>query len=317
MRVVAADEIDRALSFPTLIEALAEAFRGDLIAPARHHHEIARPGADATLLLMPAWTGAAAGASFLGVKVVSVFPENGARGLPSVLGTYLLMDGATGAPLAALDGTRLTVWRTAAASALAARHLAREDASRMAMVGAGALAPFLIRAQMSVRPIRHVKLWNHRPEKAAALAAELSGQGLPVEATTDLEGAVRAADLVSCATLSTAPLVRGAWLRPGAHLDLVGAFNLAMREADDEALRSARVYVDTPAAKVEGGDVAVALKSGTLEETAVKGDLFGLCRGDAEGRRSSDEITLFKSVGSAIEDLAAAMAVWRHLEPPV
>jgi ornithine cyclodeaminase/alanine dehydrogenase-like protein (mu-crystallin family) len=315
MRVVAADEIDRALSFPTLIEALAEAFRGDLIAPARHHHEIARPGADATLLLMPAWTGAAAGASFLGVKVVSVFPENGERGLPSVLGTYLLMDGATGAPLAALDGTRLTVWRTAAASALAARHLAREDASRMAMVGAGALAPFLIRAQMSVRPIRHVKLWNHRAEKAAALAAELSGQGLPVEATTNLEGAVRAADLVSCATLSTAPLVRGSWLKPGAHLDLVGAFSLTMREADDEALRRARVYVDTPAAKVEGGDVALALKSGALEETAVKGDLFGLCRGDAERRRNSDEITLFKSVGSAIEDLAAATAVWRHLEP--
>ena len=312
MRVVTADGIDDALTFPVLIDALDEAFRADLVAPARHHHEIEGPGAAGTLLLMPAWTGAAAGAArFMGVKIVSVFPDNGAQGLSSVLGTYVLMDGATGAPLAALDGTRLTLWRTAAASALAARHLARRDASRMAMIGAGALAPFLIRAHLSQRPIGQVTLWNHRPDKARALAAALSREGLPVEATTDLEAAVRGADLVSCATMSTTPLVRGAWLRPGAHLDLVGAFNLAMREADDEALQRARLYVDTPAAKVEGGDVAVALRSGALDESAVKGDLFGLCRGDAPGRGTPDEITLFKSVGSAIEDLAAATAVWR------
>jgi ornithine cyclodeaminase len=142
MRVVSAAEIDGALTFPALIDALDEAFRSDAVVPVRHHHEIERPGAHATLLLMPAWTGASEAQGFVGVKVVSVFPDNGAKGIPSVLGTYLLMDGATGAPLAALDGTRLTHWRTAAASALAARYLAREDASRMVMVGAGALAPF-------------------------------------------------------------------------------------------------------------------------------------------------------------------------------
>src|SRR5688572_29179469 len=131
MRVVGADEIDRALAFPALIDALADAFAGDVAVPVRHHHAIARPGADATLLLMPAWTAAAAADGFVGVKIVSVYPDNGARGLPTVMGTYLLMDGATGEPRAALDGTRLTVWRTAAASALAARHLARADASRM------------------------------------------------------------------------------------------------------------------------------------------------------------------------------------------
>ncbi|HST95118.1 MAG TPA: ornithine cyclodeaminase family protein, partial [Microvirga sp.] len=242
MRVVTSAEIDRVLTFPALIEALAEAFRGSMVTPVRHHHEVERPGAHGTLLLMPSWTGPAMQDGFLGVKVVTVFPENGTRSLPSVMGSYLLMDGSTGEPVSVLDGARLTVWRTAAASALAARYLAREDASRMVMVGAGALAPFLIRAHMSQRPIREVALWNHRPEKAEALAAELAREGLPVAAVTDLEAAVRGADLVSCATLSTAPIVKGAWLKEGAHLDLVGAFNLRMREADDEALRRSQVY---------------------------------------------------------------------------
>jgi len=311
MRVVPAAEIDRALSFPALIDALSEAFRGDVVTPVRHHHEIERPGADGTLLLMPAWTGPATPDGYVGVKVVSVFPDNGTKNLPSVLGTYLLMRGETGEPVAALDGTRLTVWRTAAASALAARYLARPDAARMVMVGAGALAPFLIRAHVSGRPIREVSLWNHRPERAESLAAELRDEGLPVTAVTDLEAAVRAADLVSCATLSTAPVVRGAWLKQGAHLDLVGAFNLKMREADDEALRRADVYIDTPAARTEGGDVALALQSGAIAPDHVRGTLADLCRRPPQ--RAGEAITAFKSVGTALEDLAAAMLVWRSL----
>jgi ornithine cyclodeaminase len=309
MHVIDAAGIDRVLTFPSLIDALAEAFRGDVVTPVRHHHEVERPGAHGTLLLMPAWTGPATPGGYVGVKIVTVFPENGARNMPSVLGTYLLMDGATGEPRAALDGSRLTVWRTAAASALAARHLARRDASRMVMVGAGSLAPFLIRAHASQRPIRQVALWNHRPEKAESLAAELRAEGLPVTAVADLEGAVRQADLVSCATLSAAPIVRGAWLKAGAHLDLVGAFNLKMREADDEALGRAQVYIDTEAAKTEGGDVALALAGGAIGRDHVRGDLFDLCR--TPPSREADAITVFKSVGTALEDLAAAMLVWR------
>lgn len=314
MHVISAAEIDRVLTFPDLIDALAEAFRGDIVTPVRHHHEIERNGAHGTLLLMPAWTGPKTEDGFVGVKIVSVFPENGAKNLPSVLGTYMLMDGATGEPRAALDGTRLTVWRTAAASALAARHLAREDSHRMVMVGAGSLAPFLIRAHMSQRPIREVALWNHRPERAQSLAAELKAQGLPVTAVADLEGVVREADLVSCATLSTTPVVKGAWLKPGAHLDLVGAFNLRMREADDEAVRRAQVFIDTQAAKHEGGDVALALKGGAIAEDHVRGDLFDLCRNPPQ--RDPQAITLFKSVGTALEDLAAAMLVWRGVAKP-
>ncbi|MDF2813351.1 MAG: ornithine cyclodeaminase family protein [Microvirga sp.] len=314
MRVVTSAEIDQVLTFPALIDALADAFRSDMVTPIRHHHEIDRAQSHGTLLLMPAWSGAGSADSFLGVKVVSVFPDNGAKNLPSVLGTYLLMDGTTGAPRAALDGTRLTVWRTAAASALAARFLAPPEATRMVMVGSGSLAPFLIRAHMSQRPIREVMLWNHKPEKAATLAATLRDEGLPVTATTDLEGAVRQADLVSCATLSREPIVQGEWLKAGTHVDLVGAFNLTMREVDDRALQRSQVYVDTKAAKSEGGDVALALRSGAIAESAVRGDLFDLCA--RAPSRDPEAITLFKSVGTALEDLAAAMLVWRSLPKP-
>jgi ornithine cyclodeaminase/alanine dehydrogenase-like protein (mu-crystallin family) len=313
MLFISAAEIDRILTFPSLIDALADAFRGDMVVPVRQHHEIERVGSHATLLLMPAWTAATASGGAVGVKVVSVFPDNGAKGLPSVSGTYLLMDGATGVPTAAMDGARLTVWRTAAASALAGRYLVRDGARRMVMVGSGALAPLLIRAHLSQHQLDEVLLWNHRGEKAEALAAELRAEGLPVSASRDLEAAVRAADLVSCATLSTKPLVRGAWLKPGAHLDLVGAFNLSMREADDEALQRSVVHIDTKAARTEGGDVALGLKGGAIAEGHVKGDLFDLCRGTSAARPSPEAITLFKSVGTALEDLAAAMLVWRSL----
>jgi ornithine cyclodeaminase len=313
MRVITTEEIDRTLTFPALVEALAEAFRDGFVVPTRHHHEMEQPGAPATLLLMPAWTGSPDRDGFAGVKVVSVFPDNSSRGIPSVQGTYLLLDGRTGTPLAALDGTRLTLWRTAAASALAARYLARPDAARMTMVGAGALSPFLIRAHASQRPISEVRLWNHRPERAEALAATLRAEGLPVTAEADLETALRDADLVSCATMSSEPLVRGAWLKEGAHLDLVGAYNLRMREADDDALRRGRVFVDTPAALTEGGDVALALAGGAISRADVRGTLDDLCRHGAPSRAAA-EITIFKSVGTAIEDLAAARLVWRSIE---
>jgi ornithine cyclodeaminase len=314
MKVVTADAVDSVLDPVSLADALADAFRGDIVVPVRHHHEVERPDGDATLLLMPAWTGSAAAESYLGTKLVTIFPGNGARGLPSVLGTYMLMDGATGAPLAAIDGTRLTVWRTAAASALAARRLARPDASRMVMVGAGALAPFLIRAHCAHRPIMDVALWNHRPERAEALARALVGQGLPVRAVANLEEAIARADIVSSATLSNEPLIRGAWLKPGAHVDCIGAFKPSMRETDDEVIRRASLFCDTRAGALkEGGDLAQPLAAGLIAETDVLGDLYDLARGAHPGRTSPDEITLFKSVGTAIEDLAAAVLVWQRV----
>ncbi len=311
MRIVTATDLDRDLTFPALVVALRDAFRGGFTAPTRHHHHVGSEGGPgATHLLMPAWSAAApAAGAYVGTKIVDVFPDNGRLGLPAVMGVYVLQSGETGAPLAVLDGTRLTHWRTAAVSALGADILARPDASRLLVVGSGALAPFLARAHASVRPPSHVAVWNHRPAGAERLAADLRANGLPAVAVTDLEAAVRSADTITCATLSTAPLIRGAWLRPGQHVDLVGAFTLAMREADDAALARARIAVDTPAALTEGGDVAIALRDGVLRSADIV-DLGSLCRGEATGRRSPEDITVFKPVGTAIADLATAILAW-------
>jgi ornithine cyclodeaminase len=318
MRIVAAEDIASVLTYGGLVEALAEAFRAGITAPPRHHHTIAQDGADATLLLMPAWTDA--GERYLGCKIATIFPGNAKLSQPTLHGQYLLMSGETGEVLALLDARELTAWRTAAASALASRFLSREDAAHLLMVGAGGLAPHLVRAHGSVRPLTRVTIWNRSKAKAIALAFGLAVGGVEVEVADDLEEAVREADIVSCATLSATPLVKGAWLKKGAHLDLVGGFTPKMREADDLAVTRARVYVDTRAgAMKEAGDIAIPIRKGVLARTAIRGDLFELCRGKAKGRHSgrtsASQITLFKSVGTALEDLAAAMLVWKSLQP--
>jgi ornithine cyclodeaminase/alanine dehydrogenase-like protein (mu-crystallin family) len=316
MRIFDGAAVDAALSYPALVDILQAAFVKGAIAPPRHHHAIAlqsRP--EATLLLMPAWEAREPGSPFvgryLGFKSVTVYPDNAAHGRPAVLGTYLLMSAETGETLAVMDATRLTAWRTAAASALASRYLSRPDAEHLLMVGAGALAPFLVRAHASVRPIGQVKVWNRSRPAAEALAAELARAGISATVAGDLATAVAEADIVSVATLSSEPLVRGAWLKPGAHLDCVGAFKPTMRETDDEAARRARIFVDTRAgALAEAGDILQPLQAGVIGREAVLGELAELCRGTIQGRTSPEEITLFKSVGASIEDLAAAVAVY-------
>jgi len=331
LRIVTADDIDRVLTYPLLIDALADAFRGEIAVPVRHHHSIPQPGADATLLLMPAWTNnsgarpdakpastfagrASRGERYLGCKVVTVFPDNAKTGKPSVYGQYLLLSGESGEPLALMEGRKLTAWRTASASALASSYLSREDSSHLIMIGAGTLAPHLVRAHASVRPIKRVTLWNRTKERAVALGFALADAGLIVDVTDNLAEAVGTADIVSCATLTLEPLIRGAWLKKGTHVDLVGGFTPKMREADDEALRRAHLYVDTSAgASKEAGDIVDPITRGVITESDIQGDLFDLCRGTARGRGSPAEITLFKSVGTAIEDLAAAILTWERL----
>jgi len=288
-----------------LIDALDAAFRAPVTAPARRQYAIEpAPGGagGGTLLVMPAWR---AGAS-LGIKLVTVFPDNARQGLPAVAATYVLLDGTTGAPRALLDGEELTLRRTGAASALASRCLSAPGAERLAMVGTGQLAPHLIESHALVRPIREVRIWGRRAERAGAVAASLSRPQLRVEAVDDLEAAVRWADIVSCATLSQQPLVRGAWLREGQHLDLVGAFTPRMCEADDEALARAELYVDTRVgALAESGEIVGAMARGVIGAQSVRAELNELASG--RFRRSHPAaITLFKSVGTALEDLAAA-----------
>jgi len=297
MKILDADQAAAALPFERLIPALRDAFVNGAEAPLRHRHDLAQPdGTTAALLLMPAWRAG----GFVGVKVVSVFPGNGARSLPAVSASYLLCDGATGQHLALIDGAEITRRRTAAASALAGSFLARDDAASLLIVGSGHIAGLMAPAYRAVRPIARVRVWNIRPAGAVSLAARLRTEGWKAEAVTDLPAAVQAADIVTCATLSREPLVRGEWLRPGTHLDLIGGFTPAMREADDAAMRRARVFIDTDAALAEAGDLT------GVRRDAIAGDLFTLCRGETPGRRNSEEITLFKSVGSALEDLAAA-----------
>ena len=311
MRVVSAAEVHQSLDFPALIDALAAMFKAGCEVPLRHHHGIAVPGApEATLLLMPAWQPGTA----LGIKIVSVFPGNAAKSLPAVMGQYLLLDAATGAPRALIDGTALTLRRTAAASALASRFLSRPDSAHLLMVGTGALAPHLVAAHCTVRPIKRVTIWGRNGDHARAAAAKLALPDVSVSAAPSLERAVAEADIVSCATLATEPLVRGQWLRAGQHLDLVGGFTPAMREADDDAVRRAAVYLDTRAGALkEAGDIVQPLASGALEAEAIRGDLLDLCRGTAPGRNDPGAITLFKSVGTALEDLAAAQLLAERL----
>jgi len=291
------------LSPKSLIDALDRAFRSDVQMPARQRYAVGdQENAAATLFIMPAWQTNAS----IGVKLVTIFPKNSTCGKPAVHATYTLFDAATGAPRAMLDGTELTLRRTAAASALAARYLALPEASRLLMVGTGSLAPHVIENHAAVRPIRSVRIWGRRPERASAIAKSLAGKRFEIEVVEDLQSAVAWADIVSCATLAAAPLVRGAWLRPGQHLDLIGSFTPAMREADDGALARARIYVDSAGALAESGELLHGFASGTITVADVRGELSGLVRGTVAGRRSAEEITLFKSVGCALEDLAAA-----------
>lgn len=317
---ISAAEIDRALAFPDLVETLRTAFREGAVQPVRHHHSVERPdGTDATLLLMPAWTDFnTAGTSaqgHIGVKIVTVSPDNNAIGKPAVMGLYLLLNGATGEPEALIDGQRLTQWRTACASALAASYLAREDASKLLVVGAGALSPFLAKAHSAVRPIKEIRIWNRTIANAEKVVAGLRADGIDAEAVSDLDAGLAWADIVSSATISTTPLIKGAMLKPGAHVDLVGGFTPDMRESDDEAVTRARVYVDTRAgATKEAGDIVQPLASGVLKPDAIVADLHELARGEKKGREDAEEITLFKSVGAALEDLAAGIAVYRALK---
>lgn len=313
---ISADDIDRALTFGGLVETLRVAFRDGAVQPVRHHHTVERPdGAASTLLLMPAWSdfnrAGTSDGGHVGVKIVTVSPDNNQIGKPAVMGLYLLLDGKTGEPKALIDGQRLTQWRTAAASALAARYLAREDAAKLLVIGAGALSPFLARAHSAVRPIKEIAIWNRTKANAEKVVDALKHDGFDARVAGDLDAELAGADIISSATISTEPLVKGARLKAGAHVDLVGGFTPTMREADDDAIRRARVYVDTRAgATKEAGDIVQPLSSGVLKEESIVADLFELTRGEKSGRKGADEITLFKSVGAAIEDLAAARAVY-------
>lgn len=303
MKVISAAELAGIADYKSIVEALRDGFKSDIETPVRHHHEISDVS---TLLLMPAWSKA-----WAGLKTVVVKTDNAAMNLPTVQASYLLIDNATGAAVAILDGTELTRRRTAAASALAAGYLARPDASNLVIVGAGALGAHFVKAHAAVRDIKKVFIYNRTIGKAEKLSAELKREGVDAVAVSDLEKAVRQADIVSCVTTSTAPVVKGEWLKPGTHVDLAGAFKPAMRETDGDVVAKSRVFVDTRhGAEAEAGDLLQARDEGKFDFKNIQADLHELCRGTVKGRKTAAEITLFKSCGSAVEDLAAAIMVY-------
>ncbi len=287
-----------ALPWPALLEALAVMFRQGCEAPLRHRHAV---GQDGTLLLMPAWQTN----GFCGVKIVQVNPGNAALGAPAVNATYLLSRAGDGVPVALLDGGELTDRRTAAASALAARHLARPDSARLMLLGSGRVAAALAECHASVFPLTDIMVWSPRTASAERLVAKLVSHGMPARA---VPAPIFDADIISAATLSAVPLIRGAALRNGTHLDLVGAYRPDMREADGAALARATLVVDTyPGAMAEAGDIVQGIAERAFRAEHVVADLAALCRGQHPGRTGASEITVFKSVGWAGEDLAAAM----------
>lgn len=292
--------------FRLLVSALKEAFSSkDLLSPMRHHHDFPNPevGPDSTLLLMPAWKPN----QYAGVKVVTVSPSNAEIGLPSIQGVYLYLDAKTGSIKAILDAKNLTVKRTAAASALASSYLSRKDSSSLLMLGTGALSPNLIKAHAAVRPIEEVFVWGRSYEKAKGICQELKNEDYKLSPVKHLKDKIGEVDIVSAATMSPTPLVLGEYLRPGQHVDLVGAYKKDMREADDEAVKKASVFVDTfEGGLKESGDIVIPLDTGVLRETDIRADFFGLCTNTHRGRDSREEITLFKSVGHALEDVAGA-----------
>ncbi|MFK8010040.1 MAG: ornithine cyclodeaminase family protein [Saprospiraceae bacterium] len=316
---ISKEQLVENLDYSILIEALRKAFQEKYIVPTRHHHNYqnSKEGVDSTLLLMPAWQVG----KYLGVKMVTVSPKNGKYNLPSIHGVYTLFDAEKGMPLAQINATTLTAQRTAAASALASSFLSKKNSKTLLMVGTGALAPELIRAHTSVREIKTVYVWGRNLEKAITVSKIITRHLQSSKKTKfeifpikNIEEGIEKADIISCATLSSTPLIFGKKLKVGQHLDLVGAYRPEMRETDDEVILKSSIFIDTYDGMHESGDIAIPIEKGILKKENICGDLFELCRGEKTGRKNENEITFFKSVGHALEDLAAAKLIYEKLK---
>lgn len=307
---ISKEKVRQALQYPQLIHALREAFQQEIITPKRHAHLLSEQ-ANSSLLLMPAWNPS----GHTGVKLVTVAPQN--IDTPTVHAIFILFDSITGVPLAFMDGEEITQKRTAAASALASSFLSRKNSSHLLLVGNGSLAPHMALAHCHTRPIDKITIWGRSAEKSERCRQTLTSfadlpKGIKIEVTSDLAVSCMSADIITCATTSKQAIIKGEWIQAGTHLDLVGGFKPDMREVDDELMAKSVVFVDTfTGALAEAGDILQALQSGSLKKEAIVAELADLCSGRHNGRRSEQKVTVFKSVGTALEDLCAANLVWQ------
>ena len=308
MRFVDAADIRRVLSFPLLVDALEAAHRRPKI-----EIQDAFLGGEGALYFV---RNAVDPGRYMASKLITSFPANlNAGSLPAVQAVCVMFDGTNGRPLAVLDGTELTYWRTAADSALGARVLARLSPRVHLVVGAGEMSTRLVHAHRAVRPsLEKVYIWNRTHQRAVETAASLRAQSIDAEAVEDLDATVVKADVITTCTRANAPLIKGALLRAGTHLDLVGGYNPQTREADDDAARRAIVFTDRRESAFEGvGDILGPIASGAIRESDVLGDMYDLIGGTVQGRRSDTDITFFKNAGGGHLDLMTAEAILGQL----
>ncbi len=303
-----AEQVSELLPWPDLIEAIEQILvTAGAVAPERTVHTVPdAAGNDGALLMKPGWVAG----DVIAVKVVTFFPDNGARDLPTVNAGVLLFSGADGTLIGACDGNELTTRRTAAASAVAAKRLARTNAKRLLVVGTGALSPMTAQAHCAVRSYDTVEVWGRDGDKAQRVANRLVASNIDARVADDLDAAVAEADVITCVTGSTEPLVKGELLKPGSHVDLIGAFTPAMRETNDAVMERGTIFVDTRTDGSIAGDISQPLDAGVITMDDLVGDLAELVDGTHLGRTSPDEITVFKSAGIALEDVAAARLVF-------
>lgn len=297
MKIITAEQIESIFSYREFIPFLNNYLTKKIEVPQRNHFDIGNN----TLLLMPAWTD-----KYCGVKIATAFPNNRKIGKPTIHAIYILFDAITGEPLAQIDGKTLTNKRTAAASALASQYLSIKESKNLLMMGNGALCPELIKAHASVRPIKNVAIWGRNKNNVQKIITENNWGKLSIRISENIKDDFSWADIISCATSAVEPIVFGKYIEPGTHIDLVGSYKQNMREADDDLIKKSNIYIDNSAAKEECGDIFIPLKNNIINEGFIKGVLADLATQKINGRNSTKEITLFKSVGFALEDLAAA-----------
>ncbi len=308
MFMLTSDQVRAAVSMPALIDALRKAFGSELTAPPRSILKVPGGSGDRVALCMPAFDASGAGM----IKLSTVFPDNRARGLATIQ-SLVVVFAENGAPIGLMDGATVTKLRTGAMSALASSYLSRQDSAHLVVIGTGALAPFMAQAHCAVRTIKRISVVGRQRENAAATVSAIEalvGSGVEIGVADSAEQAVATADIVSCATSSPTPVLRGQWVRRGTFIDLVGSFSPHRREADDDAIIRSRIFVDTfEGTSGEAGDLIDPLQRGIIQRERIEGELADLVHGRTVGRRGDDEITLFKSVGTAIADLAAAQLI--------
>lgn len=311
MKIISAQEVHDTLCYPDFIDCLGDTFASRFTMPPRQVMLLdPDSGEHNAFAMLPSWNE-----EVIALKAFTYFPENTAPN-QTLYSQIMLFDRKVGTPLALIDGVSVTCLRTAGVSALAARHLSRKDSSRMLMVGTGKLAPFIIRAHASVRPLKQIEVWGRNADKALALVDKMKDElpGIGFSVAPDLEAATREADIVVCATGSHEILIRGEWLKPGAHADCLGNHHADKRECDTAVVTRSRVVVDTRVnCFKEAGEILVPVAEGAFALDQVAGELSELCRGTVEGRQADDQITFFKSVGCALGDLCGAKTVYEAL----